>query len=87
MARTRKVQGGTGRVDPDSDDNFDVEISAAVNASTSQKVVSYKCYAMEQTRPPPPSTYPHLQSTSLPTSPRMIPSAESVKRKQVSEDM
>ena len=86
MARTRKVRGGTGRIDPDSDDDFDVEISAAVNASTGQKAVSYKRYATEQTRPPPTSTYPHLQSTSLPTLPRTIPSAESVKRKQVSED-
>ena len=86
MARTRKVWGGTGHIDPDSDNDFDVEISAAVNTSTGQKAVSYKRYATEQTRPPPMSTYPHLQSTSLPISPRMIPSAESAKRKQVSEN-
>ena len=58
MACTHKVQGGMGRVDPDSDDDFDVEISAAFNTPTGQKAVSYKCYATEQTRPPPMSTYP-----------------------------
>lgn len=78
MAHTRKVRGGTGRIDPDSDDDFDVEISAAVDMSTGQRAVSYKRYATEQSRPPPTSTCPHLQSTSLPISPTTIPSTEGV---------
>ena len=86
MAHTCKVSGGTGHIDPDSDDDCDVEICAAVNMSTGQKAVSYKHYATELTRTPPTSTYPHLQPTSLPISPRMTPSAESVSTWQARKD-